>query len=229
MQGTGNAEILQSVRYYEEGQAEATSGRDEPVHRFTEQPRSARHQSLEGRKLSREQKLRNLSQPKHPKMNIKQLREKIESDIKQESRSKSKTLGRVQTLPQLAPESKRLIIAADKNDKDPKRSSRSTHLAVPHELHASKSDETLFVNSTAAKSPRVTELAKGLGSDRRRARSLTVNGERHPPMGGTGNQIDLRLLLPASEIIHHKPRHESDPKTRGITIQVPDLRIQLPD
>lgn len=254
----GSADNLQAVRYYDDDTLKSKSNsREEDLNEEerdgeNNQSQSA-NKSSSGRKLAREQMWRNLSQPKHPKTSIKQLREKIESDIKKESWSKSDNLQRVQTLPHLAPESRGLIASAEKWDKNNRSNNKSAYLTVPNVIQASKSDENLaarhhhqqqqpmaFETQDLMKSGSSSSSSRGPspdfgGSDgsvpqRRRAKSLVItSGERNHPshLSGGHHPIDLRLLLP-TESTDIRQRSGSDSR-KEINLIVPKLKIDTSD
>ena len=243
----GSAEHLANVRYYDDDFPKKTSNSDEESQEDGQSKTQENNKSQNnnrGRKLAREQIWRNLSQPKHPKTSLKQLREKIESDVRKESWSKSNIMPRVQTLPLIAPESKGLIASVDKGDKN-SRSNKSMFLTVPNVIHTSRSDENLAAmdpNPVSFETQEVIKLdPQGLTSPasfsgnnlgslplRRRAKSLVISGEYH--RDDTGNQIDLRLLLPQKGA-NERPRSVSDSErnSKGKNIIVPELRVDLSD
>ena len=236
------------MRYYNDDVPKKTSNSDEESQEEDGQSKTQEinksHNINRGRKLAREQIWRNLSQPKHPKTSLKQLREKIESDVRKESWSKSNMMPRVQTLPIIAPESKGLIAHVDKGDKN-RRSNKSRFLTVPNVIHTSRSDENLAPmdpNPVSFETQEVIKLdpqgrtspasffGNNLGSLplRRRAKSLVISGEYH--RDDTGNEIDLRLLL-LQKGAYERPRSVSDSErnSKGKNIIVPELRVDLSD
>ena len=243
---SGSAENLRTIRYYDDDtpKLKSISKGEEINHPDPETGKNkvqGTRKGFEGRKLTREQMWRNLSQPKHPKTSIKQLREKIESDIKKESWSKTNSLSRVQTLPHLAPESRGLITSVDTSDKN-NRSSKSMYLTVPNVIHVSKSDENLAVDSGTFETEEVMRLEhnpplpispvfgkNGSGSllRRKRAKSLVVRGDRSPTDGTTGNELDFRLLV-SPEVKHTSSRSGSD-STIEVGLSVPQLKVHAPE
>ena len=236
------------MRYYDDDVPKKTSNSDEESQedggQSKTQENNKSHNNNRGRKLAREQIWRNLSQPKHPKTSLKQLREKIESDVRKESWSKSNVMPRVQTLPLIAPESKGLIASVDKGDKN-SRSNKSMFLTVPNVIHTSRSDENLAAmdpNPVSSETQEVIKLdpqgrtspasfsGNNLGSLplRRRAKSLVISGEYH--RDDTGNQIDLRLLLPQKGA-NERPRSVSDSErdSKRKNIIVPEVRVDPSD
>ena len=238
-----STEHLATIRYYDDEPRKPRSNSKEEVNEGNPETsgnktQNTNNKGLSGRKLAREQVWRNLSQPKHPKTSLKQLREKIEAEIKAESWSKPNSIPRVQTLPQIAPESRGLIVSVDKGDKN-SESNKPMYLTVPNEIHASKSDENLSTKPVAFETHEVLQLdADGKVSlftgnrpgnlpKRNRSKSLVVGSDGSPANTGTGNQIDLRLLLPP-KIRNGRPRSGSESsKLRNLI--VPELKIQTSD
>ena len=237
----GSTEHLGNVRYYDDEVPKKTPDSREELQE-DDQSKVQENKSQnnnKGRKLAREQIWRNLSQPKHPKTSLKQLREKIESDIKKESRLKSNSIPKVQTLPIIAPESKSLIASVDKEDKN-SRSNKSMFLTVPNVIHTSRSDENLAAMDPNAMTFETQEVIKfdpqgrtspmftgnGLGSlPLRRTKSLVISGER---LGDDArNQIDLRLV-PPQKVSNERPRSVSD-SHKETNIIVPELRVDMSD
>ena len=243
----GSKERLGTIRYYDDDTGKSRFNSKEELDeeqndtKTTEnKTQSANNKGLTGRKLTREQVWRNLSLPKHPKTSIKQLREKIEAEIKVDSWSKSNSLPRVQTLPHLAQESKGLIASADKWDKNNKSNQFNMYLTVPNpdEIQRAKSDENLaaepvtfetqeVVKFDADGKPVFTGNKLGIRLQRQRSKSLVVSSDKFPAETGTGYQIDLRLLLPA-EITSPRRRSESE-SSKGVNLIVPELKIQTSD
>ena len=243
----GSTEQLGTIRYYDDDTGKSRSNSKEDLdeeqtdtNTTENKTQNANDKGLTGRKLTREKVWRNLSQPKHPKTSIKQLREKIEAEIKADSWSKSNSLPRVQTLPHLVPESRRLIASADKWDKNNKSNQSNMYLTVPNpdEIQRAKSDENLaaeavtfetqeVVKFDAGGKPVFTGNKLGIRPQRQRSKSLVVSSDRFPAETGTGNQIDLRLL-PPPEITSARGRSGSE-SSKGVNLIVPELKIQASD
>ena len=238
----GSSEHLATVRYYDDDVPKKTFNSSEELHEDADITKQENKPQIESksRKLARDQIWRNLSQPKHPKTSLKQLREKIEADIKKESWSKYNSLPRVQTLPVISPEGRGLIANADRNN----RSNKSMYLTVPNTIHTSRSDDNLVAldpNPATFETQEVIKLdppsgrqsplfpGNGLTSlpSRRRAKSLVINSD-HRHESTTGNQIDLRLLLPPRQVANERARSISD-SAKGTNIIIPELRVDSSD
>ena len=235
-----STEHLATIRYYDDEPRKPRSNSKEEINEENTETstQNTNNKGLSGRKLAREQVWRNLSQPKHPKTSLKQLREKIEAEVNAESWSKSYSISRVQTLPQIVPECRGLIASVDKGDKNSK-SNKSMYLTVPNEIYASKSDENLATDPVAFDTHEVLQL-HGDGKvslftgnrpeklpKRNRSKSLVVGSDGSLANAGTGNQIDLRFLFPP-EIRNGRPRSGSESsKVRNLI--VPELKIQTSD
>ncbi len=166
-----------------------------------------------GKKMARDLKWRELSQPKHPKASIK-LREKIESEIRSENRTRpSRPLIRVTTLPTLDPHaSAGLITGADRRDATTTRpgdtGSHPSHrfLRVPG-IQGSKSHENVAGNAVAgnavagnaAEFETLVDLESAPLSGRRGRRDQDVNLPVRPdgwnPRGKIKRQLDRKSRI----------------------------------
>lgn len=90
----------------------------------------------------RQQAWRKLSQPKHPKTSLKQLRERIEQDIQNETDMQAGHVPRVQTLPHLY-HSSRHVLLGSREQKHRHSIAEGNYLAVPMVTGLSRSHENL--------------------------------------------------------------------------------------